>query len=117
MKAGLAKISVRNTFCLNCSKKIENALLGIRDISNVYLYPEEALIVFSFVKANELADALNALTDLGYPPKGDSINPGAFVNPACICMRAAQETAIPAGFRELYPLTAKTVEKQLDIAS
>ncbi|MEM7382361.1 MAG: hypothetical protein AAF361_14365 [Bacteroidota bacterium] len=102
---------------MNCSKKIENALMGIKDITNVYLYPEEALIVFSFVKANELAEALNALTDLGYPPKGDSINPDAIVNPACICMRTAREAVIPSGFRELYPLTAKTVEKQLDIAS
>ncbi|NAS10705.1 hypothetical protein [Poritiphilus flavus] len=117
MKTGLAKISVRNSFCSNCSEKIENALTAIRDISNVHLYPSEALIVFSFRKANELAVALNTLTDLGYPPKSDSLNPNNKIKPSCICMRPAMQEALPAGFNELYRIPGKAAEKQLNIAS
>ncbi len=73
MKFGLAKIPVQNTFCSKCSARIKSELLKIQDITNVSLYPTDSLVVFNFIKANELSTALNTLTDLGYPPEGDRL--------------------------------------------
>ncbi|MEO9513575.1 MAG: heavy metal transporter [Flavobacteriaceae bacterium] len=85
MKLSLAKIPVQNKFCGKCSSQIKSELLKIRDITNVYLYPTDSLVVFSFVKANELSTALNILTALGYPPQGDRIKNKCQV-PFCSCI-------------------------------
>lgn len=85
MKLSLAKIPVQNSFCGNCSTQIKTELLKIHDITNVQLYPSDSLVVFSFVKANELAMALNMLTALGYPPKGDRIA-NKHSLPLCSCI-------------------------------
>ncbi len=74
MKTGFAQITVQNNFCLKCQHKIRKHLRAINDISNVHLYPEDALVVFNFVRANEIARALNVLTELGYPPKSDRLS-------------------------------------------
>lgn len=86
IKSGFAKIPVQNSFCTECSKKIKTELLKIRDIKNVYLFPIDSLVIFSFVKANELSRALNTLTALGYPTKGDSINAKNYEHPFCSCI-------------------------------
>ncbi len=73
MKTGFAKIPVQQSFCARCSIRIRKELLEISNISNVQLYPADSMVIFNFIKANEVADALNVLTSLGYPPKGDKI--------------------------------------------
>jgi len=83
MKTGIAQIEVQQSFCNRCAIKIKEALLKIEDITNVYLYPKDSLIVFNFVKANEISKALNLLTELGYPEireKGNCNN-----RPFCDC--------------------------------
>ncbi len=85
MTTGLARIPVQNLFCNFCGLSIKETLLQIENITNVYLYPNEAMIVFNFVKANELSSALNALTDLGYPPKGDKILKNKLSSNICSC--------------------------------
>lgn len=85
MKSGFATVHVQNTFCQRCSSSIKKELLKIIDISNVYLYPMDSLIVFNFIKANELSTALNVLTDLGYPPENERINYNKLPITACIC--------------------------------
>ncbi|PWL38689.1 hypothetical protein DKG77_10600 [Flagellimonas aquimarina] len=84
MKLSLAKIPVQNRFCRKCSSQIKSELLKIQDITNVNLYPTDSLVVFSFIKANELSVALNILTALGYPPQGDRVN-AKFISPICSC--------------------------------
>lgn len=84
MKTGFAKISVQRSFCEGCSRIIGQELVKIANITNVRLYPTEALVLFNFIKANEVADALNALTALGFPPKGDRIKPEALCI-SCAC--------------------------------
>ncbi len=84
MKTGFAKIELKKSFCTQCSVKIRRKLQMIDDISNVRLYPTDSLVIFNFIKANELSDALNLLTDLGYPPKGDKIDCLSLVK-ACSC--------------------------------
>lgn len=71
MKTGFAKITVQQSFCSCCSRKIKKELLKINDISNVRMYPIECLVIFNFIKADEVAAVLNVLTALGYPPKGE----------------------------------------------
>lgn len=85
MKSGMAKIEVQNSFCTRCSGRIKIELLKIENITNVYCYPFDSLVVFNFVKANELSMALNTLTALGYPPKGDRIDIENYVGPWCTC--------------------------------
>lgn len=85
MKSGLAQIPVQNSFCQRCSHTIKSELLKVNDISNVYLYPKDSLVVFNFVKANELSDALNILMSLGYPPKGDKVDKKNCRPPLCCC--------------------------------
>ncbi|WP_299536771.1 hypothetical protein [Ulvibacterium sp.] len=92
MKSGMAKIEVQNSFCTKCSAKIKVELLKIENITNVYLYPFDSLIVFNFVRANELSTALNTLMALGYPPKGDRIDIGTYVHPWCQCSINSRET-------------------------
>ncbi len=84
MKTNLAKISVQQSFCNGCAAKIKDALLTIQDISNVSLYPEESLVVFNFVRANEISQALNKLTDLGYPEEGEIVKNNSTL-PFCNC--------------------------------
>ncbi|WP_139063626.1 heavy-metal-associated domain-containing protein [Flagellimonas eckloniae] len=91
MKTGLAKIPVQNSFCASCSHQIRKELLKIEDISNVHLFPTESLVVFNFVRANELSTALNVLTDLGYPQVGDRINGRNHHPPYCTCTRMKQK--------------------------
>ena len=84
MKTGFAQITVQNNFCLKCQHKIRKHLSAIEDISNVRLYPEDSLIVFNFIRANEIAKALNTLTELGYPPSSDLAS-GKCQPAACSC--------------------------------
>ncbi|WP_350284461.1 cation transporter [uncultured Croceitalea sp.] len=67
----IARIPVQRSFCGRCSDRIKEALSAISDISNVNLYPMDALVVFNFVSANEISKVLNVLTELGYPEKGE----------------------------------------------
>ncbi|MGW9684046.1 hypothetical protein [Flagellimonas sp. 2504JD1-5] len=85
MKKSLAQIHVQHSFCMNCAEKIQNELLCIADISNIHAYPTDRLIVFNFVRANELSMVLNKLMELGHPPKGDVIKKENYVPPLCSC--------------------------------
>jgi len=85
MKSGIARIEVQHAFCSECSGTIRTELQKIENISNVYLYAVDSLVVFNFIRANELAIALNTLTALGYPPKGDKIDSRDYVRPCCGC--------------------------------
>ncbi|TMU55135.1 hypothetical protein [Flagellimonas algicola] len=85
MKLRLAKIPVQNRFCNNSSAQIKSELLKIKDISNVQLYPTDSLVVFSFIKANELSRALNILMALGCPPQGDRMERD-IISPLCSCI-------------------------------
>lgn len=85
MTTGFAKISVQKSFCDFCSTRIREELLKIKDITNVYLFPNDSMVVFNFVKANELSTALNVLTSMGYPPKGDKIPKRYLLSKNCGC--------------------------------
>lgn len=86
MKHQIARIPVQNSFCESCKSVIQTKLTQIRDISNVRLYPEESLVVFNFFRANELSDVLNALTEMGYPEKGEYIDPDVLLkSKLCFC--------------------------------
>ncbi len=84
MKTNTARIPVQRSFCNQCSGKIKSALLSIKDISNVNLYPMDSLIVFNFRRANEISKALNVLTELGCPEKGEKVK-NDFDIPFCSC--------------------------------
>ena len=71
IKTGIARIYVQGNFCTSCGSYIKRELLKITDVSNVYLRPRNSLVVFNFVRANEISSAMNLLTALGYPPKGE----------------------------------------------
>ncbi|MEM7484267.1 MAG: hypothetical protein AAF348_03575 [Bacteroidota bacterium] len=73
-KLSIARIPVQQSFCSRCSVKIKEALSSIKDITNVNLYPMESLVVFNFVRANQISNALNVLTELGYPEMGEKNN-------------------------------------------
>ncbi len=64
---------MQQSFCDRCSDRIKEVLLDIKDITNVHLYPMDSLIVFNFVRANEISKALNALGDLGYQEEGEKV--------------------------------------------
>lgn len=85
MKHQIARIHVQNNFCESCKSSIQGKLTKIRDVSNVRLYPKESLVVFNFFKANELSDVLNALTEMGYPEKGERINQDIIESKMCLC--------------------------------
>ena len=111
MKTGFANILVQNAFCGTCAQKIKKALSHIPDISNVVAYPDETLVTFNFIRANELASALNMLMDLGYPPLGDRIKKEHQVKPMCNCSKQGQlkteslcpylETTIPINYKNI----------------
>ena len=84
METNLAKIPVQQSFCSSCADTIKAALLKIQDISNVYLYPKDALVVFNFVRANEISQALNVLTAMGYPEEGEIVDNNSNI-PLCSC--------------------------------
>lgn len=82
----VAKIEVQRSFCTRCQLRIKEELQKIEDIANVNLYPEYAMIVFSFFRANELAIALNKLTEMGYPEVGETPTPSQYhKNFNCSC--------------------------------
>jgi hypothetical protein len=86
MKHQIARIPVQNSFCELCKTTIQTKLSKIRDVSNVRLYPQESLVVFNFFKANELSNVLNALTEMGYPEKGEQIDHEIFLkSKLCLC--------------------------------
>ncbi|WP_136468804.1 hypothetical protein [Flagellimonas onchidii] len=93
MKKSLARIHVQQSFCIYCAERIEKELLCVDDISNVYTYPVESLVVFQFARANELSMALNKLMELGYPPKGDVIKEENYVPPLCSCEKVGYSAA------------------------
>ncbi len=85
-KRNVAKIEVQKSFCKRCQLKIKEELQKIEDIANVNLYPEYTMIVFSFFRANELALALNKLTEMGYPEVGEIPSPTHYSRrPICNC--------------------------------
>ncbi|GGI56424.1 hypothetical protein [Winogradskyella haliclonae] len=79
-----AKIEVQQRFCKNCSVCIKKELQVIENIKNVRLYPKESLITFNFIKADKLSAALNVLSKLGYPEKGERIEE-EFSKSLCSC--------------------------------
>jgi len=86
MKQQIARIPVQNNFCERCKNSIQIKLAKIRDVSNVRLYPKESLVVFNFFRANELSNVLNALTEMGYPEKGEKIPQDILIKPkVCLC--------------------------------
>ncbi|MEM9647311.1 MAG: hypothetical protein AAF969_02450 [Bacteroidota bacterium] len=85
MKNSLARIIVEPGFCMDCGSEIVKELMGIDDITNVFAYPMESLVVFQFIKANELSLALNKLMEMGHPPAGDTIKEENYVPPLCRC--------------------------------
>ena len=71
-KENIARVEVQKDLCQKCQSLIKTELQKIENIANVILYPEHALVVFSFFKANELSVALNTLSRLGYPEVGET---------------------------------------------
>ena len=86
MKTNIARIPVQTSFCNLCSVTIKDALLSIKDITNVNLYPSDSLIVFNFIRANEISKALNVLTELGCPEEGEKVENNLNVA-FCSCQR------------------------------
>lgn len=72
-----ANLKIERSFCEICSIKISNRLKTITGIQNIRTYPLEAIISFHFEKPNDLSNALNELTELGYPEKGEIIHKDA----------------------------------------
>jgi len=70
----VARVEVQKSFCKRCQLAIKAELQKIENIASVNLYPEHTMVVFSFFRANELAVALNTLSDLGYPEIGEMSN-------------------------------------------
>lgn len=86
MKTSVARIPVQKSFCNKCAHKIKTKLLEIKNVSNVFTYEEEALIVFNFMRANQLSDVLNVLTDLGLQEKGEKQNQLQLPSFICECL-------------------------------
>lgn len=85
MTTSLARIFVQNKFCIQCVDTIESRMMEVQHISNVIVYPQDALVVFNFRKANQVSEVLNTLTSLGYPPLGDVIDTPTCQTPLCEC--------------------------------
>lgn len=85
MKTQLARIQVQNRFCERCKSSIKSKLSEIKSISNIQLYVNESLIVFNFLKANELSDVLNVLSEIGYPEIGEQFNFRELESKICLC--------------------------------
>ena len=85
MKTNLARIFVKNTFCINCVNPIKKKIGEVNNIKNVALYPSESLVVFNFNSANQVSEVLNTLMTLGYPPEVDCITTMNLATPLCTC--------------------------------
>ena len=68
-----ARIEVKQKFCKNCSASVKTELQKIEDVNHIRLYPKESLITFNFKRANKLSEALNALSNIGFQEKEESI--------------------------------------------
>ncbi|TBN04412.1 heavy-metal-associated domain-containing protein [Hyunsoonleella flava] len=86
MTTSLARIVVQNPFCTNCSVSIKKKIMEIEQVQNVRLFPEDALVVFNFNRANQISEVLNTLMNLGYPPEGDRITQTYTNKPLCGCL-------------------------------
>jgi len=86
MKTQLARIQVQNRFCAGCKSTIKAKLAEIKSISNIELYVSDSLVVFNFLKANELSDVLNVLSEMGHPEIGERFNnSNGAVSKICLC--------------------------------
>ncbi|GMN05003.1 hypothetical protein MTsPCn5_03910 [Croceitalea sp. MTPC5] len=86
MEIQLARIQVQNRFCTSCKSAIKARLAEIKSISNIELYVSESLVVFNFLRANELCDVLNVLSEIGHPEIGERFtNPNEAVSKICLC--------------------------------
>ena len=85
MKPGIARIFVQNSFCGRCMTTIKKKVLEVPDVQNINLYPSDSLVVFNFMRANQVSEVLNTLTTLGYPPKGDNVSCLQHKTPTCSC--------------------------------
>ena len=83
--ASTARIEVQGRFCKGCSTSIKKKLQLVNDINNIRLYPKESLITFNFFKANKLSIALNVLSEMGYPEKGERIDITQCYKSQCLC--------------------------------
>ncbi len=81
----LARIEVQQSFCYDCSVRIKKELQEIEAITDVQLYPLESLVTFNFKRANTLSNALNVLSEIGYPEKGERLFKKQFSNSVCNC--------------------------------
>lgn len=86
--ASMARIEVQQSFCNTCSACIKKKLQDIKDLKNIRLYPRESLITFNFIKANKLSDALNILSEIGYPERGESMSFKQTPRSACQCIKS-----------------------------
>ncbi|WP_044401614.1 hypothetical protein [Lacinutrix sp. Hel_I_90] len=84
-KATMARIELQHHFCEGCSFCIKKELQKISNLSNIRFYPKESIVTFNFIKANALSNALNALSEIGYPEKGERINTERFSKSFCRC--------------------------------
>ncbi len=85
LATSMARIKVEHPFCNNCSVCIKKELQEIEAITNIRLYPKESLVTFNFIKADKLSTALNILSDIGYPEKGERLFKEQFSNSVCRC--------------------------------
>ncbi len=85
METNLARIFVQNKFCTHCVDKVKTKMMEVQNISNVIVYPQDALVVFNFKRANQVSEVLNTLTSLGYPPLGDAMEKNNYQTPLCEC--------------------------------
>ncbi|MDT0607772.1 cation transporter [Croceitalea rosinachiae] len=86
MKTQLARIQVQNAFCTNCKNSIKSRLSDIKSISNIQLYVTDSLVVFNFLRANELSDVLNVLSEIGHPEIGERYSgTNQVTSKLCLC--------------------------------
>jgi len=85
METSLARIFVQNKFCTHCVDQVKTKMMEVQNISNVIVYPQDALVVFNFKRANQVSEALNTLIALGYPPLGDTLEKNNCQTPVCEC--------------------------------
>ena len=85
METSLARIFVQNKFCTHCVDKVKTRMMEVQNISNVIVYPQDALVVFNFRRANQVSEVLNTLASLGYPPLGDMMKKNNCQTPLCEC--------------------------------
>ncbi len=85
MKTSFARIFVQNSFCTLCKDAIKKKVMEVKDVQNIALYPSDSLVVFNFMRAHQVSEVLNTLTDLGYPPEGDPYPAMGATKPICQC--------------------------------